>query len=89
MALYHLYRKFPLKRSIVLPFKYLQRLRLTCLSHINGKVFLKTLDFKKEKLQKHQVEVVISLMTGKSNITSVSAVFELLICVPECMFIRE
>lgn len=57
--LYHLYEKFPFKRSILLLLKRLYSLCLTCLSHINGKTFLKTLDFKEEKLQKHRVEVII------------------------------
>lgn len=55
---YHLYRKFPLNRSILLLFKHLHSLCLTRLSSIKGKVFLKTLDFKEEKLEKNKIEVI-------------------------------
>lgn len=55
----YLYGKFPLKRSILLLIRHLPSLCLTCLSPIKGKVCLKTLDFKEEKLEKLQVEVIM------------------------------
>lgn len=59
MVFYHLYGRIPLKRSILLLFKHLPSQCLTCLSHIKGKVCLKTLDFNEEKLGKPPVEVII------------------------------
>lgn len=78
MASYHLYRKSPLKRSILLLFKHLPRLCLTCLSHIKGKVCLKTLDFKEEIIETSKLKFLY-LMTAKPNTTSALGVFELLL----------
>ena len=85
----YLYGKFPLKRSILLLIRHLPSLCLTCLSPIKGKVCLKTLDFKEEKLEKLQVEVIM-FQTAEPNITSALVAFELLLtCVSECAFVSE
>lgn len=59
IAFFHLSRKFPLKRSMLLLFQHLHSLCLTCLSAIKEKEFLKALDSKEEKLEKHLIEVII------------------------------